>query len=205
MVAASAGCAGGAAVPAGEHVAPPAGIFSGADRAGKACANTPNIWDFKGSCTSGSFGTQGQRISLKPYRGVTLVFTVPVNRDPSKATFISADATGSGDVTGKFNGRSFVPYGQKTCVKGVKCPGHSIVYFLFVDRASFAISIRKAPAIAVTSDKVSGPNCLPARWTAKGWQPFLESYNPPKRHTVVLSPPLLGLPEGAIYFDVVCL
>jgi hypothetical protein len=197
-----AACSGSGVVPSQQM--PLAPFLPDTARSQSACSKVPHIWDFHGSCTRGSFGSSGATISLKPYAGVTLNFGLAKNGASSSVGYAAADATGKKDVTGTFGGKSFAPYGAKSCRNGLTCRGTSLIYFSFYQSGG-PIAMRANSSIEVVSRTFAGSVCAVVLWTSAGWEPLSSTQAPKSGKKITFSSiPILALAAGATFMDIAC-
>ncbi len=133
--------------------------------AGREC-RVPNDWYFHGACVSHELPASGWTYNLAAYRGYALAVTIPKNDGNGTAVFDVSDATGNGDITGKYNGATFPPYGP-TCYHRVgrkgKCPGKVFFYLHMAGNNQQVITLTGVPTATLTSESgFPGSRCFPA-------------------------------------------
>lgn len=149
----------------------------------------PNDWYFEGSCTEHVLPSSGWKYSLVKYRGYALTASVPSNNGNGTAKLYASDATGRGDITGRYKGKSFAPYGTNCYVNGKKaaCPGKVFLYLHVTSTNTKTITLHAPVTATVSSDAgYSGTKCFPG-FLEKGWDVETDLAEKPNGHTLSLT------------------
>ena len=200
-----AACGGHGIVP--QSAAPGSSFGAQRARAKSPCANPKLPWYFKGSCVASILTSKGGTVKLAPYKGITATISLYANSAKGKVAFVTGDALGKGDITGK---TAFPLYGSKTCAKGSNCTGTTLVYLEAVNssKATIKFTGSQAAQLVIASKKFPGKSCGPALLSAKGWVPYNTILvAQPKKGKLTLKIPNAGifvLPAGAAYIDLIC-
>jgi hypothetical protein len=172
------GCGGSqpAATPPGMTSA---GVMQ--DTPATACHRRDN-WYFHGACVSHVLPRSGWTFQLPEYLGYTLTVTIPANLGTGRDRFEVSDATGNGDITGKYEGNAFPPYGPTCYSRGGythKCPGTPFFYVHITGNNPQAFALYGVPTAQLeSSDGFPRRTCFPAHifmnyqlpewWTNRG-------------------------------------
>jgi hypothetical protein len=134
------------------------------DSAATACRLGHN-WYFHGACVTHILPTYGWTFDLPEYSGYTLTITIPSNNSSGANTFEVSDATGNGDITGKYRRERFPPYGPK-CYSDdrvVKCPGKVFFYVHITGDNTQVIALNGVVRAQLESSSgFPGKSCFPA-------------------------------------------
>jgi hypothetical protein len=147
--------------------APPSVTTAGMtpDTAAKACHVHDN-WYFHGACVTHVLPTSGWTFQLPEYAGYTLTVTIPANNGNGQDLFEVSDATGNGDITGKYDGNTFPPYGPTCYLRGGsthKCPGKTFFYVHITSNNQQVITLDGVPTAQLESnDGFPDRTCFPA-------------------------------------------
>jgi hypothetical protein len=145
--------------------------------------NPATMYLFGGSCTSFTMkGSNGLPVTVylgryKAYQGIkiTTVYGKNTGGPATPLPFVTGDATGKGDITGKVGGKAFLAYGGKNCLFNGKlgpCPGKVFVYAELINNSNYTLKPADTPTFTITdTNKFPGTTCFPAEYTAKGWEP----------------------------------
>jgi hypothetical protein len=163
---------GAAAVIAGCGGSQPVGVPSGAtaSRGASRIAASPcrvhRNWYFRGACVSQTLSPSGSTFQLSAYDGFALTITIPPNDSNGSVTFEVSDATGNGDVSGKYFGHKFPLYGPKCYWDGGrsrKCPGKAFFYVHITGDNQQVIRLYGVPTAQLQSSAgFPGRTCFPA-------------------------------------------
>ena len=122
------------------------------------CKPPGKFWYFRGSCKAYAMKKGGTLVSLDPYHGLTFTMIWPGDHPPQSTNrFVTGDAIGDGDITGKFDGSIFPLYGTKKCIdryfRTTTCIGTAFLYTVTANTTSFEIGWDHAPKVEVTNAK----------------------------------------------------
>jgi hypothetical protein len=134
------------------------------ETAATAC-RVPDIWYFRGACVSHVLPPSGWTFNLSEYKGYTLTITIPANNGPGSDTFDVSDATGKGDITGKYFGAKFPRYGPECHSDGriEKCPGKVFFYAHITGNNQQVIALNGVVTAQLeSSDGFPRKTCFPA-------------------------------------------
>jgi hypothetical protein len=157
-----AGCAG----PQSPTISSGVPSSRAASRTPDAACKVPHNWYFRGACVSQSLPTSGATFQLSEYRGYALTISLPANNNSGSDTFEVSDADGKGDISGKYDGGRFPPYGPLCYLRGggtEKCPG-KVFYYVHItgDNPNVVTFYGPQTARLTSSDGFPGTFCFPA-------------------------------------------
>ncbi|MBV8153021.1 MAG: hypothetical protein JO192_13065 [Candidatus Eremiobacteraeota bacterium] len=166
-IASLAACGGRNVVPVPSTFAGPSFVGFDVPNAGKPCQTLSHqgVWFFHGSCTSAYVKSGKTTFKLKAYKGITQTVQYPAvsGSVPAKTTFVTGEATGNGDVTGKFQGQKFPIFGSKKvpCIdqsgSPQTCNGKAVVYDLLVNGTTNTVNFTGSPSFAIRAPTILKP------------------------------------------------
>jgi hypothetical protein len=154
---------GGPQSPTISSGSPPSSLTS---RTPNTACRVPHNWYFHGACVSQPLSASGSTFALSEYRGYALTISLPANNSSGSNTLGVSDATGKGDISGKYSRGRFPPYGPR-CYSSRgqigKCPGKVFYYVHITGDNPEVITFYGAQTAQVTSsDGFPGKFCFPA-------------------------------------------